>query len=197
MGGWTIPNTFSCCRLEGCCENAIKNAPRVLRSVYLSVRSRLPVCLALMIGRRRRRRLMREWCAMFVCLFVCMVFFIMEKEMGHCCDNRLACLCVFPFSSDLHRSFLLIYVAVYKNGPLICSYSILRLTDWLIDWNNRVRVFQISADFPIRLWKGHYACAKILNVRLQMSTRSAQSCSTIMKILLEDHFQIEQKKKIS
>ena len=33
------------------------------------------------------------------------------------------------------------------------------------------KAFEITADFPILLWKGHYVYAKIMNVESQISTR--------------------------
>ena len=59
-------------------------------------------------------------------------------------------------------------------------------------------LFEITADFRWRLWRGPYVCAEIVNGDfLQRSTRSAQPCSKKRNFGSRTIFQIEQKTKFS
>ena len=54
------------------------------------------------------------------------------------------------------------------------------------------KVFETTVDFRTRLWKAQWTYAKIINVALQMSTQFLKLCFRIKKVLLKDHFNIEE-----
>ena len=50
------------------------------------------------------------------------------------------------------------------------------------------KVCDITADFQTRWWKGHYACAKMMDLELQMPPRSPWPCSKMSKNLARGRF---------
>ena len=128
------------------------------------------------------------------CLFVCEQVDKANDLNGFSQPNQTqpqpAYYVVPPRQSDSTNLLKLLKSSRAFFSLILIKFSLRKrsITTWNLHIScNSNKVFKIEAGFRTRWWEKHYAQANVMNGKLQLSTRSAQTWSKMVKILLKDH----------